>query len=110
MDCVDRHPHQPHVVALGRGNGSLCFMDLRQHKHVLQMVQAHSSHGKGGRGEGRREIDVLLCCSWCRLALPPKGRRNFFSDQRAGRGSERLPSHVRGGMREEGKGCVIKLL
>lgn len=44
MDSLDRHPHQPHLVAIGRGDGSLCFMDLRQYKHTLRVARAHSAH------------------------------------------------------------------
>ena len=46
LQSMDRHPHQPHLVALGRGDGSVCFMDLRQEKApVPTIVQAHSSDG-----------------------------------------------------------------
>ena len=47
MESLSRHPHQPHVVAVGRGDGSLCLKDLRQPKHSLQLLQAHSAEGKG---------------------------------------------------------------
>ena len=45
LHCLDRHPHQPHLVALGRGDGSVGFWDLRQEGHHLQIIQAHSSIG-----------------------------------------------------------------
>ena len=46
MDSLDRHPHQPHLVVVGRGDGSLCFTDLRHHKREVKVVHAHSAHGK----------------------------------------------------------------
>ena len=45
LHCLDRHPHQPHLVALGRGDGSVGFWDLRQEGHHLQIIQAHNSIG-----------------------------------------------------------------
>lgn len=63
MDSLDRHPHQPHLVAIGRGDGSLCFMDMRQHKRGMQLVGAHSSHGQcescllGG-------LYIICCAEW----------------------------------------------
>lgn len=45
LHCLDRHPHQPHLVALGRSDGSVGFWDLRQEAHHLQLIQAHGSNG-----------------------------------------------------------------
>ena len=43
---MDRHPNQPHVVALGRGDGSICFWDLRQEGQPVSLIQAHSTEGE----------------------------------------------------------------
>lgn len=45
LHCLDRHPHQPHLVALGRSDGSVGFWDLRQEGHHLQIIEAHNSIG-----------------------------------------------------------------
>ena len=46
IQSMDRHPHQPHLVALGREDGSLCFWDLRQERQPVQLIEGHSSDGK----------------------------------------------------------------
>ena len=51
IESLDRHPQQPHIVAVGRGDGSVCFIDLRQPKYHTQVVRAHSDHGKSMRCE-----------------------------------------------------------
>lgn len=43
---MDRHPHQPHLIALGREDGSLCFWDLRQESQPVQLIEGHSSDGE----------------------------------------------------------------
>lgn len=43
MHCLDRHPQQPHLVAVGRADGSVCFWDLRSDRRALEVIQAHSS-------------------------------------------------------------------
>lgn len=43
LQCLDRCSNQPHLVAVGRGNGSVCFWDLRQDKQPVSILQGHSS-------------------------------------------------------------------
>ena len=45
LHCLDRHPHQPHLMAFGCSNGSVGFWDLRQEGHHLQIIKAHNSIG-----------------------------------------------------------------
>ena len=45
LHCLDRHPHQPHLVAFGCSDGSVGFWDLRQEGHHLQIIKAHNSIG-----------------------------------------------------------------
>ncbi len=46
IQSMDRHPHQPHLIVLGRGDGSLCFWDLRQDNQPVQIIQGHTSDGE----------------------------------------------------------------
>ena len=43
--CVSRHPSQPHLVATGCADGSLCFWDLRKGRGPHSIAKAHSSVG-----------------------------------------------------------------
>lgn len=61
MESLDRHPHQPHVVAIGRGDGSICFMDLRYPKNMVKLIQAHSAHGEVKVYEVRVAVAIYLC-------------------------------------------------
>lgn len=43
IQSMDRHPHQPHLVALGCSSGAVCFWDLRQDGHPSSLAQAHQA-------------------------------------------------------------------
>lgn len=70
MESLDRHPHQPHLVAVGRGDGSLCFIDLRHHKRTLKVAKAHSAHGEWPSGG---LMSILCPHTLCRDTLSIRG-------------------------------------
>lgn len=43
LQCVDKHPSQPHIVATGSDDGTLGIWDLRQGKIPVSLMEAHSS-------------------------------------------------------------------
>lgn len=46
VQCLDHHPNQQHLVTAGCDNGTISFLDLRQEKIPLSIVQGHSQEGK----------------------------------------------------------------
>jgi len=41
--CVDKHPTQPHIVATGGREGTLCVWDMRQDKYPVTLLSAHNA-------------------------------------------------------------------
>jgi len=46
LQCVDKHPSQPHIVATGGDDGTLGIWDLRQDKMPVSLMEAHSGTSK----------------------------------------------------------------
>lgn len=46
IHCLDHHPTQPHVVATGGQDGTLCIWDMRQEKFPVTLLSAHSTDSK----------------------------------------------------------------
>ena len=46
LHCMDRHPTQPHIVATGGFDGTLCLWDMRQEKYPITLLQVHTSSSK----------------------------------------------------------------
>ena len=46
LQCVDNHPTQPHIVATGGQDGTLCIWDMRQDRFPVTLLDAHSAHSK----------------------------------------------------------------
>ena len=44
LQCVDNHPTQPHIVATGGQDGTLCIWDMRQDRFPVTLLDAHSAH------------------------------------------------------------------
>ncbi|KAK2154683.1 hypothetical protein LSH36_260g01003 [Paralvinella palmiformis] len=43
LHCIDKHPTQPHIVATGGEDGTLCIWDMRQDKFPVTLLSAHSA-------------------------------------------------------------------
>ncbi len=46
LQCVDNHPTQPHIVATGGHDGTLCVWDMRQDRFPVTLLDAHSAHSE----------------------------------------------------------------
>lgn len=46
LQCADKHPSQPHIVATGGDDGTLGIWDLRQDKMPVSLMEAHSGTSK----------------------------------------------------------------
>lgn len=43
LHCIDVHPTQPHIVAVGGQDGALSLWDMRQDRYPVTLVTAHSA-------------------------------------------------------------------
>ena len=46
LHCLDKHPTQPHIVATGGQESTLCIWDMRQDKFPVTLLSAHSADSK----------------------------------------------------------------
>lgn len=45
VQCLDYHPNQPHLITAGCGNGIIGFLDIRQEKVPISLIQGHTEEG-----------------------------------------------------------------
>ena len=46
LQCLDKHPTQPHIVCTGGQDGALTVWDMRQDRFPVTVLNAHSADSK----------------------------------------------------------------
>ena len=46
LQCLDKHPTQPHIVCTGGQDGALTVWDMRQDRFPITVLNAHSGPSK----------------------------------------------------------------
>lgn len=49
LQCIDKHPGQPHIITTGGQDGTLGIWDLRHDKFPISLLEAHSKTSKFNR-------------------------------------------------------------